>query len=105
MKVTKEMKRILISIHALAFYMLFQCQTVFAKEVDVSSVTKPLDNLKTLLFAVIGVIGYIILGKNIAEWAQAYQDRDSGSMHNALKGIVAGGIMAGISTIITILGF
>lgn len=106
MKLRKKTKRLLTVMNGLAFYMLFQCQTVLAKEdVDVSSVTKPINNLKTLIFAIIGAMGYIVLGKNIMEFAQAYQDRDSGSMNSALKGIVGGAIMAGISTVITIVGF
>ena len=34
-------------------------------------VTQPLDNLKTLVIAVIGAVGLIILAKNIMEFAQA----------------------------------
>ena len=51
-------------------------------------VTQPLDNLKTLVIAVIGAVGLIILAKNIMEFAQAYQNQDSSSMNSALKGIV-----------------
>ena len=36
---------------------------------DTNSVTKPLDNLKTLLLAVIGAVGVIILAKNVMEFA------------------------------------
>lgn len=72
---------------------------------DTSVVTAPLDNLKTLVIAVIGAIGVIILAKNVMEFAQAYQQQDSSSMSSALKGIVAGVMMAGISTVLTFLGF
>ena len=72
---------------------------------DTSSVTKPLENLKTLVLAVIGAIGIIILAKNVMEFAQAYQAQDSATMNSALKGIVAGVIMAGIATVLTFLGF
>ena len=72
---------------------------------DASSVTKPLDNLKTLVFAIIGAIGVIILAKNVMEFAQAYQAQDSSTMNSALKGIVAGVMMAGISSVLGILGF
>ena len=34
-----------------------------------------------------------------------YQQQDSSTMNSALKGIVAGGMMAGISTVLTFLGF
>ena len=72
---------------------------------DSSSVTKPLNNLKTLVVAIIGAIGVIILAKNVMEFAQAYQAQDSSTMNSALKGIVAGVMMAGISSVLTILGF
>ncbi|MDF2908691.1 MAG: hypothetical protein K0R34_4012, partial [Herbinix sp.] len=70
-----------------------------------SSVTQPLDNLKTLVIAVIGAVGVIILAKNVMEFAQAYQQQDSSTMNSALKGIVAGLMMAGISAVLTFLGF
>ncbi len=72
---------------------------------DTSEVTQPLENLKTLVIAVIGAVGVIILAKNVMEFAQAYQQQDSSTMNSALKGVVAGVIMAGISTVLTFLGF
>ena len=51
------------------------------------------------------VIGVIILAKNVMEFAQAYQAQDSSTMNSALKGIVAGVMMAGISSVLGILGF
>ena len=63
---------------------------------DTSAVTQPLDNLKTLIIAVIGAVGIIILAKNVMEFAQAYQQQDSSTMNSALKGIVAGVMMAGM---------
>lgn len=79
--------------------------TVYAAGGDTSAITKPLDNLKTLIIAVIGAVGVIILAKNVMEFAQAYQQQDSSTMNSALKGIVAGVMMAGISTVLTFLGF
>lgn len=72
---------------------------------NTSAITQPLDNLKTLVIAVIGAVGVIILAKNVMEFAQAYQQQDSSTMNSALKGIVAGVMMAGISTVLTFLGF
>jgi hypothetical protein len=72
---------------------------------NTSAVTQPLDNLKTLVIAIIGAVGIIILAKNVMEFAQAYQQQDSSTMNSALKGIVAGIMMAGISSVLTILGF
>ena len=81
---------------------LFSTQVMAAT--DTSSVTQPLDNLKTLVIAIIGAVG-VILAKNVMEFAQAYQQQDSSTMNSALKGIVAGVMMAGISSVLTILGF
>lgn len=69
-----------------------------------SEVTAPLTNLKTLIVSIIGAVGVIILAKNVMEFAQSYQQQDSSSMHSAIKGIVAGLIMAAISSVITFLG-
>ena len=60
---------------------------------------------KTLMIAIIGAVGVIILAKNVMEFAQAYQNQDSSTMNSALKGIVAGIMMAGISTVLSFLGF
>lgn len=79
--------------------------TAFAAATGTSAVTQPLENLKTLVIAVIGAVGVIILAKNVMEFAQAYQQQDSSTMNSALKGIVAGVMMAGISTVLTFLGF
>jgi hypothetical protein len=78
--------------------------TVFAAT-GTDAVTKPLENLKTLIISVIGAIGVIILAKNVMEFAQAYQQQDSSTMNSALKGIVAGVMMAGISSVLSFLGF
>ncbi len=88
-----------------AYAMSRMTVTAFAAGGDTSAVTKPLDNLKTLVIAVIGAVGVIILAKNVMEFAQAYQQQDSSTMNSALKGIVAGAIMAGISSVLTFLGF
>ena len=77
----------------------------FAAATGTSAVTAPLESLKTLVIAVIGAVGVIILAKNVMEFAQAYQQQDSSTMNSALKGIVAGVMMAGISTVLTFLGF
>ena len=71
----------------------------------VSEVLNPINNLKTLVLAIIGAVGVIILAKNVMEFAQAYQQQDSSTMNSALKGIVAGIMMAGISTVLSFLGF
>ena len=75
-----------------------------AMATGVDSVIQPLSNLKTLVISVIGAVGVIILAKNVMEFAQAYQQQDSSSMNSAIKGIVAGLIMAGLSSVLSFLG-
>ena len=76
--------------------------TVYAAGTD--AVTRPLNNLKTLVLAIIAAVGVIILAKNIMEFAQAYQQADSSSMNSAIKGIVAGLIMAGVGSVMSFIG-
>ena len=90
---------------SMAAAMLTDTLCCAAGEGGTSAVTQPLDSLKTLIIAVIGAVGVIILAKNVMEFAQAYQQQDSSTMNSALKGIVAGVMMAGISTVLTFLGF
>ncbi len=85
---------------------LVPATTAFAKgSGGTSTVTAPLENLKSLVIAIIGAVGVIILAKNVMEFAQAYQQQDSSTMNSALKGIVAGIMMAGISSVLSFLGF
>lgn len=102
-KVTElKQKAVAAGVGAVAFLYAVPV-TVFAS--GTAEITKPLDNLKTLVIAIIGAVGVIILAKNVMEFAQAYQQQDSSTMNSALKGIVAGVLMAGISTVLTFLGF
>ena len=102
-KEKKNVKKVLMQavVVVVAAAMFFE-QTVLAS--GVASVTQPLTNLKTLVISIIGAVGVIILAKNVMEFAQAYQQQDSSSMNSAIKGIVAGLIMAGISYVLTFLG-
>lgn len=101
----KDMKRkVLPAVSGSVIGVMLMTGTCFAAS-DTSAVTQPLDSLKTLVIAVIGAVGVIILAKNVMEFAQAYQQQDSSTMNSALKGIVAGVMMAGISTVLTFLGF
>ena len=97
-------KKVLLPSVAGAVYAVNSMGTV-AFATGTEAVTKPLENLKTLVIAVIGAVGVIILAKNVMEFAQAYQQQDSSTMNSALKGIVAGAMMAGISTVLSFLGF
>lgn len=98
----RNVKKAIVHASACAAAAMFFAQPVMASGVD--SVTQPLANLKTLVISIIGAVGVIILAKNVMEFAQAYQQQDSSSMNSAIKGIVAGLIMAGISSVLAFLG-
>ena len=100
-RLKKNIREITSSLLGATYMTAIQVNSVLAAS-DASSVTKPLDNLKTLVLAIIGAIGVIILAKNVMEFDQA---ADSSTMNSALKGIVAGVMMAGISSVLGILGF
>ena len=102
----KQMKGKVVAALGAAMFMSNAFTTrVFAATASTQAITQPLENLKTLVIAIIGAVGIIILAKNVMEFAQAYQQQDSSTMNSALKGIVAGILMAGISTVLTFLGF
>lgn len=63
-------KRVLVPSFAGAVYAMSQMTVMVYAAGDTSAVTKPLDNLKTLIIAVIGAVGIIILAKNVMEFAQ-----------------------------------
>lgn len=98
-------KKLVPVVSGAAMSVMLMSTTCFAAGTDTSAITQPLDNLKTLVIAIIGAVGVIILAKNVMEFAQVYQQQDSSTMNSALKGIVAGVMMAGISTVLTFLGF
>ena len=104
-KFFKQMKGKMAAALGAAMFMSNAFTTQVFAATGTQAITQPLDNLKTLVIAIIGAVGIIILAKNVMEFAQAYQQQDSSTMNSALKGIVAGILMAGISTVLTFLGF
>lgn len=90
----------------LAIVYAIVCSTYFPMAAYATdTIIQPLENLKTLVIAIIGAIGVIVIAKNVMEFGSAYQQQDSSSMNSALKGIVAGVMMAGISAVLAFLGF
>ena len=65
-KASKFMKKVVIPAMTVTIMSISTMATpVFAA--DTSAVTKPLDSLKTLIIAVIGAVGVIILAKNVGQ--------------------------------------
>ena len=65
-------KRMVPALSGAVMGVMLMSTTCFAAG-GTSAVTQPLENLKTLVIAVIGAVGVIILAKNVMEFAQAYQ--------------------------------
>lgn len=76
-----------------------------ATDVNELGPVQALKNLASLLMAIVSLIGIIIIVKNIMELGPAIQQQDSGTVNNAIKGIVGGAIMAGVGIILAFLGF
>ena len=87
-----------------AMFTIFATSTVFATNVNDLEVMKGILNLKTLVTAIIGAIGAIVLVKAIADFSQAFQDRDVASMKTAGLSIAGGLMMAFAGAILTFLG-
>ncbi len=102
---TKVKKAVVTTMPAAAYMLTAMPVTTFAAAGNAQTILQPLNDLKTLVVAIIGAVGVIILAKNVMEFAQAYQQQDSSTMNSALKGIVAGVMMAGISAVLAFLGF
>ena len=94
-KIKKE--NIMVILSGAVFMTVMNVNNVLAAG-DASSVTKPLDNLKTLVLVIIGAIGVI-------DFAQTYHAQYSSTMNSALKGIFAGVMILCILSILRILGF
>ena len=73
-------KRFVPALSGALMGVMLMSTTCFAAGTGTSAVTQPLENLKTLIIAVIGAVGGIILAKNVMEFAQAYQQQDSSTI-------------------------
>ena len=71
---------------------------------DTSQILTPLNNLKTLVTAAVGVIGVIVVLKNVMELSSAIQNQESAGIMSALKGLFGGVMMAGVGAVLTFLG-
>ena len=63
-------KRFVPALSGALMGVMLMSTTCFAAGTGTSAVTQPLENLKTLIIAVIGAVGVIILAKNVMEFAQ-----------------------------------
>ena len=71
---------------------------------DVDTILNPVKLLQTLFFAIIALIGLILVGKGILELMTAIPQRDGTSIKEAALYIAGGVIGASISTVLAFLG-
>ena len=73
--------------------------TVFASD----AYLQPLNKLKTVMISIVAAAGVIVLIYGGVKFAESFQKKDQNGEFSAIYTIVAGGIMIGISAIITAL--
>lgn len=94
-------RKILLS--AFAYAAMVVMTTTPAMAADTSAVTQPINNLKTILFAVIAGVGAIYCGWGIFKFAGGLKGHDSSQMNQGILEAVGGGIMAAIGTVVAII--
>lgn len=66
--------------------------------------TAPLTNLKQILVTVASSAGVVILVYGAIRFAISFQKMDQNGEHQAVYTIIAGGVLVGISAVLTALG-
>lgn len=69
-----------------------------------TSYLAPLTNLKTIFIAIVAAAGVIVLGYGGVKFAISFQKMDQNGEHQAIYTVIAGGVMIGISALMTALG-
>lgn len=99
--IEKFKETITVTIAALAYSYVTRPLPVYAAG---GSYTAPLDNLKTVLITIAASAGVIIIIYGVIRFALAFQKMDQNGEHQAIYTIIAGGILAGISIVLAVLG-
>lgn len=104
LKKVAKTKEFLRSTAIMAYLALSMTMPVLASEGAVDEVLKPLNGLKTLVFAVISVVGAIIFALNLMQFSGALKDRETSTMQQAGLGMAGGALMCAIGAVMTFLG-
>lgn len=98
--VVSRSKQSMIAISvALAYAYVTAPITVYASD----SYLQPINKLKTVAISIVAAAGVIVLIYGGVKFAESFQKKDQNGEYAAIYTIVAGGIMVGISAIITAL--
>lgn len=68
-----------------------------------TSYTAPLEKLKTVAISIVAAAGVIVLIYGGVKFAESFQKKDQNGEYSAIYTIAAGGILIGISAIVTAL--
>lgn len=91
-----------VTVAALAYSYMTRPMTVLAA--GGGSYTAPLDNLKTILITIAASAGVILVIYGVIRFALSFQKMDQNGEHQAIYTIIAGGLLAGISIVLAVLG-
>lgn len=90
---------VLAAVNALVIAYITAPIPVFAK----ASYTTPLVKLKTVFISIVAAAGVIVLAYGGVKFAESFQKKDQNGEYAAIYTVAAGGIMIGISAVVTAL--
>lgn len=100
MTVAKRSRQAMVAvISALTFVYMTAPMPVYASD----AYLQPINKLKTVAISIVAAAGVIVLIYGGVKFAESFQKKDQNGEYSAIYTIVAGGIMVGISAIITAL--
>ena len=99
----KKFKKEIGFINAMVMMLILNVTNVYAAG-DETTITQPIANLKNLLISIVAVVGVVFLVKGIYEFAVAYSQNDMPGTSMAIKQIISGLLMTGVSTVLAIMG-
>jgi len=103
-KVKKGFKKFKETITATTAALVYSYMTRPVSVYASGSYTAPLDNLKTVLITIAASAGVILIVYGVIRFALAFQKMDQNGEHQAIYTIIAGGILAGISVVLAVMG-
>ena len=92
----KQIVKVMVMALVLSFCLTLTCQATGADAI--------INNLYNLVKSIIIAIGAIVLIWGVFDFATAWQSHDSTQMTAGIRKIVAGVLMAGAGTVVSILG-
>ena len=100
----KKMEKIFRFRRKIAVFMsVFMASFIVATPVYATDYLGPITKLKTVALSIVAAAGVIVLIYGGVKFAESFQKKDQNGEYSAIYTIVAGGILVGISAIVTAL--